>query len=189
MLTRGGRRTIRGLPPGAAPIRRQDRRPAAAGHSGHAVLGRFAGCGGISPGFEAAVFRTVGIKVDGSCANTRNHNLQGSCTNRTITADADFPDGGVPVGGPLCRPSSVRDDQKGRRGACAHRSPNRHLGSPCGTACAGVPSDIQQVARVSALAAAAPPVGRPAAVPPRRIPGCDLDDGRTQVALERPWPL
>ena len=43
------------------------------------------------------------------------------------------------------------------------------------------------------LLAAAPSVPHaapacPTAVPRRRIPGCDLDDGRTQVALERPWP-
>ena len=43
------------------------------------------------------------------------------------------------------------------------------------------------------LPAAAPPVPR-AAPPPQlpsrshRVPGCDLDDGRTRVALGRPWP-
>lgn len=82
--------------------------------NGHTVLDVFAGCGGILLGFEAAGFRTVGIEADGSCVNTYNHNLQGDCTNQVITADTDFPDADIAVGGPPCQPFSVWGGRQGR---------------------------------------------------------------------------
>ncbi|MEK6842087.1 MAG: DNA cytosine methyltransferase [Nanoarchaeota archaeon] len=77
------------------------------------VLDLFAGCGGLSLGFEAAGFKSIGIEVDKDCCETYNKNLKGTCINDFITKDYKFPYADVVIGGPPCQPFSVRGKQKG----------------------------------------------------------------------------
>lgn len=79
----------------------------------HTVLDLFAGCGGLSLGFESAGFRSAGIEADARCCETYNGNLHGRCENRVIAPDSDLPDADVVVGGPPCQPFSVFGRQGG----------------------------------------------------------------------------
>ena len=79
----------------------------------HTVLDLFAGCGGLSLGFESAGFRSAGIESDARCCETYNANLRGSCENGVITPDTEIPDADVVVGGPPCQPFSVFGRQEG----------------------------------------------------------------------------
>jgi DNA (cytosine-5)-methyltransferase 1 len=78
------------------------------------VLDIFAGCGGLSLGFEAVGFQTVGYEMDAKAAETYNYNLKGGCyaqkLNLETVLDSDFD---VVIGGPPCQPFSVGGHQKG----------------------------------------------------------------------------
>ena len=43
------------------------------------VLDLFAGCGGLSLGFEAAGYKTLGYEMDIAAAKTYSKNLRGEC--------------------------------------------------------------------------------------------------------------
>lgn len=77
------------------------------------VLDLFAGCGGLSLGFEATGFKSIGIEVDEDCCNTYKKNLKGKCIKELLTADSNFPDADAVIGGPPCQPFSVGGEQKG----------------------------------------------------------------------------
>lgn len=77
------------------------------------VLDLFAGCGGLSLGFEAAGFRTVGYEMNPDAAATYNANLKGNCFVEKITLDFEYPAAQIIVGGPPCQPFSVGGNQKG----------------------------------------------------------------------------
>ena len=79
----------------------------------YAVLDLFAGCGGLSLGFESAGFSSYGMESDARCCDTYNANLRGSCEMVTITPDTNLPNADVVVGGPPCQPFSVFGHQKG----------------------------------------------------------------------------
>jgi DNA (cytosine-5)-methyltransferase 1 len=79
-----------------------------------AVLDLFAGCGGLSLGFESVGFRTVAYEMDTKATETYNQNLKGKCFAEKLTEQTlyqDFFD--VVVGGPPCQPFSVGGHQKG----------------------------------------------------------------------------
>ena len=77
------------------------------------VLDLFAGCGGLSLGFEAQGFETVGYEMDALCCETYNTNLSGKCINEKLTINTQLPKAKVIIGGPPCQPFSVIGKQNG----------------------------------------------------------------------------
>lgn len=84
------------------------------------VLDLFAGCGGLSLGFEAAGYETVGFEMAGAAVETYNRNLKGRCFQDVLTVGYEYPDPegiGIVVGGPPCQPFSRAGGQKGMEDA------------------------------------------------------------------------
>jgi DNA (cytosine-5)-methyltransferase 1 len=78
------------------------------------VLDLFAGCGGLSLGFEAAGFQTVGYELEKRYAETYTQNLNGVCYEQKLTPTTEFDQPyDVIIGGPPCQPFSVGGHQKG----------------------------------------------------------------------------
>ncbi len=77
------------------------------------VLDLFAGCGGLSLGFEAAGYKTIGFEMDKNACETYNLNLKGSCQNIKLESSFIFPEAQIIIGGPPCQPFSVGGHQKG----------------------------------------------------------------------------
>lgn len=77
------------------------------------VLDLFAGCGGLSLGFEAIGFETIGFEMDKSATNTYNQNLKGNCHAVKLDLKFDYPQAEIIIGGPPCQPFSVGGHQKG----------------------------------------------------------------------------
>ncbi|RYY00019.1 DNA cytosine methyltransferase [bacterium] len=77
------------------------------------VLDLFAGCGGLSLGFEAAGLKTIGFEMNQHAANTYNKNLFGECHALKLDLDFKYPDAQIIIGGPPCQPFSVGGNQKG----------------------------------------------------------------------------
>ena len=81
------------------------------------VLDLFAGCGGLSLGFEAAGFKTIGYEMNKAASDTYNKNLSGICYNEKLTVGYKYPHADIIIGGPPCQPFSVRGTQKGMEDA------------------------------------------------------------------------
>lgn len=77
------------------------------------VLDLFAGCGGLSLGFEAAGFLTVGYEMNPDAAATYNNNLKGNCFIEKLTLETEYPNAQIIIGGPPCQPFSVGGNQNG----------------------------------------------------------------------------
>jgi len=77
------------------------------------VLDLFAGCGGLSLGFEANGFKTIGYEMNENATKTYNQNLIGNCINEKLTVDTAYPKADIVVGGPPCQPFSVGGKQLG----------------------------------------------------------------------------
>jgi len=77
------------------------------------VLDLFAGCGGLSLGFEAAGYKTIGYEMDKSASETYNLNLKGNCVTAKLDKSYEYPDAQIIIGGPPCQPFSVGGHQKG----------------------------------------------------------------------------
>lgn len=77
------------------------------------VLDLFGGAGGLSLGFEAAGFKTLGYELNAAAAATYNLNLHGECIETRLDANTVFPTARVVIGGPPCQPFSVGGNQMG----------------------------------------------------------------------------
>ena len=73
----------------------------------------FAGCGGLSLGFEANGFKTIGYEMDANATKTYNKNLLGKCFNKKLNTETIYPKADIVIGGPPCQPFSVGGKQLG----------------------------------------------------------------------------
>ena len=78
------------------------------------AIDMFAGCGGLSLGFEAAGIKTIGYEMVEDCCNSYEKNLYSICHKEKITTETEFPKVDVVIGGPPCQPFSRRGKQTGK---------------------------------------------------------------------------
>lgn len=81
------------------------------------VIDLFAGCGGLSLGFEAAGYETIGYESEENAVNTYNKNLKGKCFFHKLDIGFEYPEADIVIGGPPCQPFSVFGSQKGMEDA------------------------------------------------------------------------
>lgn len=74
----------------------------------------FAGCGGLSLGFEAAGIHTIGYELQEDCCNTYRLNLRSECEQVMITPATEFPASDIVIGGPPCQPFSRFGKRRGK---------------------------------------------------------------------------
>ncbi len=81
------------------------------------IIDLFAGCGGLSLGFEAMGFKTQGFEMESTVAQTYTQNLQGECVTKKLGTNIDFisDEADIIIGGPPCQPFSVGGHQKGQK--------------------------------------------------------------------------
>jgi DNA (cytosine-5)-methyltransferase 1 len=73
----------------------------------------FAGCGGLSLGFEANGISTIGFEMNNDASHTYITNLKGECNILKLTTLIKYPKADIIIGGPPCQPFSVLGNQLG----------------------------------------------------------------------------
>lgn len=81
----------------------------------YSALDLFAGCGGLSLGFEAAGFITTGFEMLDAAVASYNANMQGDCYKEKLFVGFKYPQKkyDLIIGGPPCQPFSVGGYQYG----------------------------------------------------------------------------
>lgn len=79
------------------------------------VLDLFAGCGGLSLGFEAVGFDTIGFEVNKDACDSYNRNLRGECYCTNLSLNSKYPEAEILIAGPPCQPYSVAGRQNGAK--------------------------------------------------------------------------
>ena len=77
------------------------------------VIDLFAGCGGLSLGFEAVGFDTIGFEKLEDASETYRKNLLGHCYTQILDFETEYPNADIVIGGPPCQPFSVGGKQLG----------------------------------------------------------------------------
>jgi len=77
------------------------------------VVDLFAGAGGLSLGFEASGFKTIGYEMNPTFCDTYNNNLKGECINLELTEDSKIIPSDIIIGSPPCQPFSEVGKGKG----------------------------------------------------------------------------
>lgn len=73
----------------------------------------FAGCGGLSLGFEANGISTIGYEMNSDAGHTYSTNLNGECNVIKLDTSIKYPKADIIIGGPPCQPFSVLGNQRG----------------------------------------------------------------------------
>lgn len=77
------------------------------------VVDLFCGCGGLSLGFEAAGFKSIGFDASADAIATSNSNLHGTAEQIWLDGKFECPNTRVIIGGPPCQPFSEIGSRKG----------------------------------------------------------------------------
>ncbi|MGB1205912.1 MAG: DNA cytosine methyltransferase [Chitinophagales bacterium] len=81
------------------------------------VIDLFAGCGGLSLGFEAVGFKTIGFEKLKDASATYKKNLLGECYTQELNINTKYPKADIIIGGPPCQPFSIGGKQLGLKDA------------------------------------------------------------------------
>jgi len=73
----------------------------------------FAGCGGLSLGFESCGIKTTGYEKESDYTSTFSLNLKGNCHCVQLDTNQEYPASNAVIGGPPCQPFSIRGKQLG----------------------------------------------------------------------------
>ncbi|MCP4050527.1 MAG: DNA cytosine methyltransferase [bacterium] len=77
------------------------------------ALDLFAGCGGLSLGFESSGILTTGYEMESDYVATYSKNLAGDCFCTKLDTTQEYPATDIVIGGPPCQPFSVGGNQLG----------------------------------------------------------------------------